>query len=52
VVEGSVLNQGQIWSNKLQFGLHWDLIVFLGSLCGGVGFGVFCFAAAVGVFGF
>lgn len=53
MVEGSILNQGQIWSTKLQFDLHWELIIFLGNLCGGVGFGVFCFAAAaVGCWGF
>ena len=50
MVEGCILNQGQIWSSKLQFDLHWGLIVFLGSLRGVVGFGDFCFAAVVGGF--
>lgn len=47
MVEDSILNQGQTWSNKFQFDLDCDVIVFLGSLCGVVGFGVFCFAAVV-----
>lgn len=34
-------------SSKLRFDLQWDLIVLLGSLCGGVGVWVICFAAAV-----
>lgn len=43
VVESSTLNQGQVWSNKLQFDLLCEQIVFLESLRVVVGFFVlFC----------